>query len=558
MKRALRLVLTVLILLLLGAVGFWFYQNRIAAQGSRAATDGYTQVVTVQRGNLSASITVVGELEAVQQETLTFSRMSGTTVLQSLEVKAGNTVAAGQVLATIDPAPYKQALDQARSDLQAAQEKLADLQTPPTDLEIAQADVKVAQAEYDLQQAQEDLANLRSPDLTALQEAVQTARDNLALARLQQAQAERDALAKSERDLQYAINWHQRRIAQLEQLVAEHKANLEQTELLADEREKLSEAQADLARVQAQRQVSLQAAALNVAEAQQALTDAEEALAKAQAGGDALALAKAQLAVRNAEVALAAAQKDRAQLDEGPDATTLAAAQADVDKKRLAVAEAEANLAATTLLAPFNGTVLQTHTTAGSTIAANTPIVTVANLKELRVVAAVDETTIRQVKVGQRAQIGFDALPGQTFRGEVLEVPLQGTLQGNVMVYEVPVSLTGAEGLPLLVGMTANVQIQVGSVENALLVPAMALQRVSGKYQVLVPNTLDPTGEPEAVPVEVGLSNGTYTQIVKGLNEGDQVIVQIAATQSTNPFFRGEVRFMEGGGPVEVRPPAGR
>jgi len=558
MKRALRLVLTVLILLLLGAVGFWFYQNRIAAQGSSAATGGYTQVVTVQRGNLSASITVVGELEAVQQETLTFSRMSGTTVLQSLEVKAGNTVTAGQVLATIDPAPYKQALDQARSDLQAAQEKLADLQTPPTDLEIAQADVKVAQAEYDLQQAQEDLANLRSPDLTALQEAVQTARDNLALARLQQAQAERDALAKSERDLQYAINWHQRRIAQLEQLVAEHKANLEQTELLADEREKLSEAQADLARVQAQRQVSLQAAALNVAEAQQALADAEEALAKAQAGGDALALAKARLAVRNAEVALAAAKEDRAKLDEGPDATTLAAAQADVDKKRLALAEAEANLAATTLMAPFNGTVLQTHTTAGSTIAANTPIVTVANLKALRVVASVDETTIRQVKVGQRAQIGFDALPGQTFRGEVLEVPLQGTLQGNVMVYEVPVSLTGAEGLPLLVGMTANVQIQVGSVENALLVPAMALQRVSGKYQVLVPNTLDPTGEPEAVPVEVGLSNGTYTQIVKGLNEGDQVIVQIAATQPTNPFFRGEVRFMEGGGPVEVRPPAGR
>jgi len=317
--------------------------------------------------------------------------------------------------------------------------------------------------------------------------------------------------------------------------------------LLADEREKLSEAQADLARVQAQRQVSLQAAALNVAEAQKALADAEEALAKAQAGGDALALAKARLAVRNAEVALAAAQKDRAQLDEGPDATTLAAAQADVDKKRLAVAEAEANLAATTLLAPFNGTVLQTHVTAGSTIAANTPIVTVANLRALRVVASVDETTIRQVKAGQRAQIGFDALPGQTFRGEVLEVPLQGTLQGNVMVYEVPVSLTGAEGVPLLVGMTANVQIQVGRVENALLVPAMALQRVSGKYQVLVPNTLDPTGEPEAVPVEVGLSNGTYTQIVKGLNEGDQVIVQIAATQSTNPFFRGAGGSILGG-----------
>ena len=547
MKWIRRLFLVVLVAAA-AAGGFWFYQNRIAAQGSSTTTGGYTQVVPVQRGNLSASITVMGELEAVQHETLAFERMSGTAPLLSLEVKAGNTVKAGQVLATIDPAPYRQALDQAKSDLQAAEEKLADLQTPATALAIAQADVKVAQAERDLEQAKADLADLQTPDLTTLQEAVETARNNLALAKLQQAQAERDSLAKSERDLQYAINWHQRRIAQLEQLVAEHKANLEQTELLADEREKLSEAQADLARVQAQRQISLQAVALAVTEAQQALADAEEALVDARAGGDALALAKAQLAVREAEVTLAGAKEDRAKLDEGTDATELAAARADVDKKRLAVTEAEADLAGTNLVAPFDGTVLQTHTTAGATIAANTPIVTVANLKELQVVASVDETTIRQVKVGQRARISFDAFPGQTFRGEVLEVPLQGTLQGNVMVYEVPVSLTGVEGLPLLVGMTANVQINIGTVENALLVPTMALQKVGGKYTVLVPNGSDPEGEPESVPVEVGLSNGTYTQIVKGLNEGDQVVVQIAATRSNNFFGFGGGNFITGGG----------
>ena len=73
-------------------------------------------------------------------------------------------------------------------------------------------------------------------------------------------------------------------------------------------------------------------------------------------------------------------------------------------------------------------------------------------------------------------------------------MPLQGSLQGGVMVYEVPISLEGAEKLPLLVGMTANVAIRTGQAENALLVPAMALQNVSGLYQVLVPNTSDPTG----------------------------------------------------------------
>ena len=116
------------------------------------------------------------------------------------------------------------------------------------------------------------------------------------------------------------------------------------------------------------------------------------------------------------------------------------------------------------------------------------------------------------------------------------------------MVYEVPISLVGAEKLPLLVGMTANVKIAVGQAENALLVPAMALQKVSGMYQVLVPNAVDPQGQPEAVPVEVGLSDGTYTQIVRGLNDGDKVVVEMAAAQSNNNF-RGFGEFGGGGGP---------
>ena len=123
------------------------------------------------------------------------------------------------------------------------------------------------------------------------------------------------------------------------------------------------------------------------------------------------------------------------------------------------------------------------------------------------------------------------------------------------MVYDVPISLTGAESLPLLVGMTANVQIQTGQVANALLVPAMALQKVNGMYQVLVPNATDPTAQPDAVPVEVGLSDGVNTQIVRGLNAGDKILVQIAATQSNNNFPGGPggLGNFGGGG----RPPQG-
>ncbi len=215
-----------------------------------------------------------------------------------------------------------------------------------------------------------------------------------------------------------------------------------------------------------------------------------------------------------------------------------------MDKKRLVLADAEAALAGAQLVAPFDGAILQTNVSAGDQVTANTTILTLANLKTLQVVASVDETTIRQISAGQDASITFDAFPGQSFQGKVLSVPLQGSLQGGVMVYAVPVSLTGADNLGLLVGMTANVEVQVGQAADALLVPTLALTKANGLYRVLVPNTSDPNGDPIAVPVEVGLSDGTYTQITKGLNPGDQVVIQMTASSSSGSNFRSSNTIM--------------
>ena len=535
MKRIVQFLLIAVVVAALAVGGYWVYQTQFASTASTG--DGtYTQVVTAEQGDLTASLSVVGQLEAVQSADLTFEDMSGTAKVQTLTVATGQTVTAGQVLATIDPTPYQQALDEAKSALQTAEENLADLQTPATDLEIAQSDMAVAEANLALEQAKYDLADLSAPDLTSLEYAVQNAQDSLNLFELESSLDDRDSLAKSERDLIYSVDWYERRISELQQLVADSKANLEQAEQVAYYQDSLAEAQADLATVQAKRELARQSAAAELAQNRAALAEAQEALADAKAGGDKLTQAQAQLAVREAEVALEVAQSNRAELDEGPDSTALAAAQAQVDKLRLAASDAEAALAGTELAAPFDGTILDTNVSVGDPVAANSTIVTLADLGSLQVVASVDETTIRQVSAGQQASISFDAYPNQTFEGEVLSVPLYGTLQGGVTVYDVPLSLTGAEALNLLVGMTANVDIEVGHVTDALLVPTLALQKVSGSYQVSVPNTLDPAGVPETVPVQIGLSNGTYTQIVKGLIAGDQVIVQLDTTQSSGGF----------------------
>ena len=200
-----KLILTIwaVVFLVVAVVGggFWLYQNRIAPTAAATGSTTLTQIVEATEGSLSNTVSVVGELDAVQSEDLAFSHLSGLTKLATLKVTAGNTVHKGDVLATVDPASYQQALDQAKSDLQASQKKLADLEAPPTALALAQADLAIAQAQYDQQKAQSDLADQQAPNVSALKNTLQDAQDSVTQLGFSDSLAERDALAKSERVL---------------------------------------------------------------------------------------------------------------------------------------------------------------------------------------------------------------------------------------------------------------------------------------------------------------------------------------------------------------------
>ena len=364
MKRIIRPLILILLLVAVVAGGYWYYRNRSASTAAAAASTNFTQVVDVTRGNLSAAISVVGELDAVENAELAFERMSGTAKLESLLVKAGNTVKAGQVLATIDATPYQQALDQAKSDLQAAEETLAELKTPTTALDIAKADLTIATAEYQGQQAQDTLANLLQPDLAQLKVNVADAQSTLAQAQASLVAAKSDTAAQDQlaklRDTEAELTVEHGRLA------TENYSDPFYQDRLQVAYNKMMDAVDARVTAEVQPQVNTLKAQMQVRKAEQSLADAQKALADAQAGAKAstdaaLTLAKAQLAVKDAEVALATAQDARAKLDEGADAVTLASTQADVDKKRLAVADAETALAGTKLTAPFDGTVLQTN-----------------------------------------------------------------------------------------------------------------------------------------------------------------------------------------------------
>jgi HlyD family secretion protein len=207
------------------------------------------------------------------------------------------------------------------------------------------------------------------------------------------------------------------------------------------------------------------------------------------------------------------------------------------------------------MTAPFDGTVIAVGAEVGDLVSSNTAVVTLADLSSLQVLAVVDETDISQVQVGQQAQITFDAFPGRKFQGKVLEVPLEAKLVQNVVSYDVPVSLEGANSVALKPGMTANVKIVVGQRQNALLLPVLAIQQGEDGNVVLVQDST--TGKTVATPVEVGLSDGTYVEIVRGLNEGDRVAVQYSATTQQTGRFPG-FAMMGGGRPPGGEPPRTR
>ena len=554
MKKIIRWALGVLVLAAVGVGGYWYYQSHVVSAATTTSGQTYAQIVEVTQGNMAATASVVGQLEADQSVSLAFEKMSDTANLLTLAVQAGNVVTKGQVLATIDSMSYQQALDQANSDLLAAKETLADLKTLATALEIAQADVAVSKAKVALQTAQDALDDLINPDMPSLESAVASAKSALATAQANVLAQEQDAAAKTQLDqLIYAESTP---TAEYTRLAAETYSDALYQDRLNLAYNKMMDTQDARVTNQLNSQSGALQAQMTLRIGQATLADAQEALAEAKAGGDKLQVATAKVAVNQAKVDLQAAQEARQDLDEGADATEVATAQAAVDKAQLAVSEAEDALAGTLLVASFDGTILETNAVAGDPVSADTTVLTLANLDTLQVAASVDETAIRQVKAGQTAAITFDAFPGQSFTGQVLSIPLQGTLEGGVMVYTVPVSLTGAEKLALRVGMTANVEIKVADITDALLLPTIALQQSNGQYQVLVSTTDDPNGATQAVTVEVGLNDGTYTQILKGLSVGDKVVEQVKSTTSDNNQQMGPGGMdMGGGGPPA--PPSG-
>jgi RND family efflux transporter MFP subunit len=198
----------------------------------------------------------------------------------------------------------------------------------------------------------------------------------------------------------------------------------------------------------------------------------------------------------------------------------------------LRVREAEANLAyARTqlgyarVLAPISGVVASVTTQEGETVAASftTPtFVTIIDLDRLELWAYVDETDIGRVVEGQPAMFTVDTYPDTDFEGTVQSVYPDAVIENTVVNYITIISIGDRQGKTLRPEMTANVTLYLETRENVLAVPRRALRRDRGRYVVSVVRD----GGVEEQEVQVGWRDDEYTEIVRGLEEGDVVLVE--------------------------------
>jgi HlyD family secretion protein len=213
--------------------------------------------------------------------------------------------------------------------------------------------------------------------------------------------------------------------------------------------------------------------------------------------------------------------------------------QAKIAQSEAQVAEDQANLkqlleqlSYTDIVSPITGIVLSRDVEVGDAVSSilvlgssATLVMTIGDTSQVYVKGKVDESDIGRVYMGQPARIKVESFKDKTFKGVVTKISPMGVEKDNVTTFEVRVSIDNPGG-ELKAEMTANAEIILDEHKNVLQIPEGAI--IYDKDRNASVEVPDPKGKDgqRKVAVNIGISNGAKTEVLKGLNEGDQVILQ--------------------------------
>ncbi len=225
-------------------------------------------------------------------------------------------------------------------------------------------------------------------------------------------------------------------------------------------------------------------------------------------------------------------KRDAARAQLGVDGAKLKQAKAQVSQSQATLNQLEEQLSYTTILAPMDGVVLSRDVEIGDAVSSilvlgstATLVMTVGDTTEVYVKGKVDEADIAHVYMGQPARIKVESFRDRYFQGKVTKISPMGVEKDNVTTFEVRVSINNPGG-ELKAQMTANAEILLDEHKGVLTVPENAVIYDNQKHaSVEIPDKKQKEGK-RKVPVTVGLSNGSITELLSGLKEGETVVLQ--------------------------------
>jgi HlyD family secretion protein len=221
-----------------------------------------------------------------------------------------------------------------------------------------------------------------------------------------------------------------------------------------------------------------------------------------------------------------------AQAQIGVDAAKLRQAQAQVQQAQASLDQLNEQLSYTTLTSPMDGVVLSRDVEVGDAVSSilvlgstATLVMTLGDTTQVYVNGKMDEADIGNVYMGQPARIRVESFPSKVFNGKVTKIAPLGVEKDNVTTFEVRVSIDNPSG-ELKANMTANAEVLIKEDKNVLSVPEQALVYDQQKNaSVFVPDAKQKDGQ-RKISVKAGISNGSRTEILDGLKEGDTVVLQ--------------------------------
>jgi hypothetical protein len=205
----------------------------------------------------------------------------------------------------------------------------------------------------------------------------------------------------------------------------------------------------------------------------------------------------------------------------------------------------------TVILAPFDGIVVSVGVKKNDVLSqidyASTTAVQLVDTSQIKFQGQVDEIDILQIKTGQKANIDVDALPNKIFTGTVSFISPYGTPDNNGVVQFPITILLDPSDVALKGGLTSTANIIISGVENVLLVPLSAVTITAGKRFVTVVDKAK--GSQEKRQVTLGEKNLQFAQVLSGLKEGDEVVIQQNVTNA--PIIKGFPRGPGGSPPPQ-------